>query len=162
MPDIAAPLEEEGKVTQAVIQPAISGAEVTRLAMTKANALQELGQGQEALGQGIARGVDTAMQAINASSADNMAREGAVAGAASVTRTPNGDIQVAPTTGTLFGPGGRQYAHALSEGTAQQITANLKFDMEGIAAQNVGNPEATKAGLDGLCAGAPRGARLRG
>jgi hypothetical protein len=151
--NIAAPLEQEGTVTQQVIQPAISGAEVTRLAMTKANALSELASGYQSLGQGIASGVDAAFKGIGAGSADNMARQGSIDGASSVTRDANGDIQVAPTTGSLFGLGGGQYAHAVSTGTQQQITANLKSDLDELASKNLGNPEGLKAGIAGYLSG---------
>jgi hypothetical protein len=151
--DIAAPLEEEGKVTQAVIQPAISGAEVTRLSMYKASALNELAQGYDTLGRGIESGVNAAMQPIAAGAADNMARQGVIDGAASVTRDANGNIQVQPTTGTLFGLGGSHYSHAVSEGTQQQITANLRSDIDEIAAKNLGNPEGLKAGIAGYLQG---------
>lgn len=151
--DIAAPLEREGNVTQDVIQPAISGAEITRLSMYKANALRELAAGQEALGRGVASGVDALFKGINAGTSDDMARQGALAGRASVTRDANGDIQVQPTTGELFGAGGRQYSNAVSEGTQQQITTNLKADLDQLRAKNVGDPEAFKTAAAGYLQG---------
>ena len=98
MPDIAEALEHEGNVTQAVIQPAISGAEITRLSMYKADALKELAAGYDKLGLGIASGVNAALKGIGAGNSDDMARQGALAGRSAVTRDANGDIQVQPPT----------------------------------------------------------------
>ncbi|MDQ6703925.1 MAG: phage tail tip lysozyme [Pseudomonadota bacterium] len=159
-PDIAAPLEHMGDVTQAVVPPAITGAEITRLGMVKADALRELAQGQASLGEGISN----AFASIAAGQSNDMARrqQGDLAGRSQVGRDANGKITVQPSTSSLFDGGifggGGAYAHAVSNGLQTELTTQLNTDLQGIAIKHPGDPAGMQTEFNGYLAGHQQGA----
>jgi hypothetical protein len=140
-----------GNVTQDVIQPAVTGADVLRQLQAQIAAKgNPLGEAAKAIGaisgaiQGIAGGIDGA--------GSELARDqGVQAGMASVTRDANGVLQIQPHASTLFGGGlsslgGNKstgaYERAATEGALAAGQTGINTDINKAVNDNKGDPEA--------------------
>lgn len=142
--DITAPLEQLGHVTQQIVPPAITGAEITRLESIKTlvpRALENLASGIGDLGSSVAR---LASQAQEPSQPF-------------VTRDQQGNIQVQPQPGILFGPNASALSHAALHGTVAGAGWRIGEDLNKIQAQHLGDPQGFLTAANGYLASQQQG-----
>ncbi|MGB6372830.1 MAG: phage tail tip lysozyme [Methylocella sp.] len=138
--EVLGPLQSEGNVTQAIIQPALTGEQVTQQGMERAqirgNPLANVGKLVGGIA-GLAEGASDAMAPLARA-------QGEAAGMQSVTRDANGNLQVQPTSSWMFGASGDQYAAGAASGVKAAASIQTTQDLNQIRTNHPGDPEGFK------------------